>query len=418
MKPKIIPFILSHAICTILTASDGCCCKEILCEAYTPAFYDMRCDMGLSFSGDFLYWYARETDLPYAETVKAVTRSVSIPQPTNFISPVFINQPSILESAPKSTDYVKIKWNPGFRIGLSWNVSDGWDFSSYWTSYQNHTNGSTTVPPLFFSALRPFVFTTPLFPLDQQGIVPLLADPNAFGFKREGLLFQSMRAHWKLQLNMLDIELGRRYYLSCGLTMRPYAGIRGAWSHSRFTIKGKTNEFEPIPYIDGNLSSAVLLEPGYYVWKTKDGFFHNNWGAGVLAGFQPAFYVTEDFSIYANADFALLWGRYKNQIKRHYLSSFAPTVVGTTLPPVLPRGPFFPDTVFRKKSIKTFFRMSPLLDLALGLRWEGSWCCNRYRLEVSTGWEHHIWFNHNYYMHFTSTDLGLGGLTVRALFAF
>ncbi len=418
MKPKIIPFILSQAVCTGIIASGSCySCREIPCEAYTPAFYDMRCDMGLSISGDFLHWYARETDLPYAQTVKAVTRSVSLP-PGSFPGPFpIINHPSVLESAPESTHYVDIKWKPGFRLGLSLNLSDGWDLSSYWTSYHTRTKDSTSVSPFFFSALRPFIFQPALFPLNQKGIAPLLADTSAFGFIREGLLFQSMEAHWKLQLDTFDLELGRRYYLSCGLTMRPYAGVRGALSHSRLTIKGKTNEFEPIPYEAFTLAT-ILLENGYYIWKTKDGFFHNNWGIGPLAGFQPAFYVTEDFSIYANADFALLWGRYKNQTKRHYLSNFAPTTAGSTLPPVFPSPPFFPDTVYRKKSTKTFFRMNSLIDLALGLRWEGSWCCNRYRLEASAGWEHHIWFNHNYYINFTSTDLGLGGLVVRGLFAF
>ena len=40
--------------------------------------------------------------------------------------------------------------------------------------------------------------------------------------------------------------------------------------------------------------------------------------------------------------------------------------------------------------------MTGLLDLAIGLRWERTWCCDRYRTALDLGWEHHIFFDQNH----------------------
>jgi len=39
--------------------------------------------------------------------------------------------------------------------------------------------------------------------------------------------------------------------------------------------------------------------------------------------------------------------------------------------------------------------MQPVLDTAIGLRWEETWCCDRYRTALDLGWEHHIWFDYS-----------------------
>ena len=47
---------------------------------------------------------------------------------------------------------------------------------------------------------------------------------------------------------------------------------------------------------------------------------------------------------------------------------------------------------------RNFAKMSAILDLALGLRWEEQWCCYRYMTALDIGWEHHIWINHGTYV--------------------
>ena len=58
-----------------LFASSGlfadCCCepkprKCIHDEAFNPAYSRLQCDAGFSIEADFLYWFARENNMPYA----------------------------------------------------------------------------------------------------------------------------------------------------------------------------------------------------------------------------------------------------------------------------------------------------------------------------------------------------------------
>jgi len=37
----------------------------------------------------------------------------------------------------------------------------------------------------------------------------------------------------------------------------------------------------------------------------------------------------------------------------------------------------------------SFFTMSTLIDLGIGLRWEENWCCDQYRTSLDLRWEHH-----------------------------
>lgn len=48
----------------------------------------------------------------------------------------------------------------------------------------------------------------------------------------------------------------------------------------------------------------------------------------------------------------------------------------------------------QQKASNDFYTMQPILDLAIGLRWEETWCCNTYRTALDLGWEHHVWFDH------------------------
>ena len=74
--------------------------------------------------------------------------------------------------------------------------------------------------------------------------------------------------------------------------------------------------------------------------------------------------------------------------------------------------------------------MTPIIDLAIGFRWDETWCCDQYRTTLDLGWEHHIWFDQNHrnknlnnftngdvsgfgtYSE-TTGDLGLGGFVLR-----
>jgi len=35
-------------------------------------------------------------------------------------------------------------------------------------------------------------------------------------------------------------------------------------------------------------------------------------------------------------------------------------------------------------------------ELGIGLRWEETWCCDRYRTSLDLVWEHHLIFDYNH----------------------
>lgn len=361
--------------CDPCTTCEPCCVpkpkKCIDCECYSPAFYDLQCAWGAFVDAEFLYWYARETDLPYAFEVKG----------TNLGNPG--NDLIVSGSRVRTLD---VKWDPGFRVGLGWNSEcDGWDLYLNWTWYRNKKSNRTSVDPHYSSGTTTqFNFDIPSN--DQFALV----DPwinTAFGEEASTtpvasvpdtgtdslITFNSIRAKWRLQYNNIDLELGRQYWLSRCMTMRPYVGLRGAWTKTRFSVRSNRDFTSTTPLVY-NASRSF-----------RDRFTDRQWGVGFLAGFQPTFLLGCNISIYGNFDAALIWGKYKDHKKERY--SETSTVGGVNFNTYV----YGPNRVHAE-----FFTMVPIVDLAIGFRWEDTWCGDRYRTLLDLGWEHHVWFNFNH----------------------
>lgn len=411
MKDKIIALTLlafsglvaqepagSQSYTTQNDCCDPCapCCvpkpkKCIDCECYVPSYYDLQCDWGASINVDFLYWYASETNLAYAGEIFA----------TDFL----VGANTTRVSAPTAYEYINAQWKPGFRIGLGWNMEcDGWDSNLNWTYYHNKASNHTSVADFGTTA-------NPTLPL--AGQVALINPWTNLGFAAIfGKTFDNIKAKWSLNFNQIDWELGRQYWLSKCFTLRPFAALRGAWTKSTF----KTT------------SSRTPEAGGAGTTSFKDRFTNRVWGVGFLAGIQPNWFICENFAIFANMDAALLWGKFQPKKKESYTAKTGDTTVVTL------------DYVNNMSS--HFFMMQPVIDVALGLRWIETWCCDRFRTALDLGWEHHVWFDFNHRMKtnnlFAITEgtapttqsahpigfaeatgnVGMGGLVVRLRFDF
>lgn len=384
--------LIALSLCAGLIADECCdpnpCCvpepKKMICtEAYTPAFYDLQCDWGVFASVDFLYWYAGETNLQYA--VKGETSLGA--GPTDAPIKLSINDVEL--------KHLKTKWDPGVRVGLGLNLCDGWDLYANWTYYHNETHQKSSVDS----------FDSENSDVGQFALIDPWYNFNLFP---QAFLFDRISAKWILNYNVLDLELGRKFWLSNCFSLRPYVGLRGAWISTRFNV-------------DASGQSIVTgLGTDNYI-DSQDHFHNRNWGVGLSGGLQPNWYFTEEFSLFGNVEGALLWGNNKNRDKERYNL----TVIDTGLVTSLVGG------------IKNrFSRMQAALDFALGLRWEHEWCDRSMRSTLDAGWEHHIWFNYNTRVRgsdpqtaiiltsisetFNTTydevvsDLALGGLVIRA----
>jgi hypothetical protein len=381
-----------------------CCCKPccvpkpkkcIDCECYTPMYYDLQCDCGFFFEADFLYWYSRETNLSYGLEVIGFAPEVGPP-------PVATQ---VIFSLPKSYKDLKASWDPGVRIGAGMNSScDGWDYYFSWTWLKSCKSQTSNGCGETDSAVVTEAGST------------LILNPWVESAVFQTPFFSTVKAKWELTLNLFDLEIGRRYWLSRCFTMRPFLGLRGAWTETNFNIESTL----------GPITLELLQNQQE---KTCDHYNNEVWGVGIVGGFQPSWYFTPCFSLFGNVAVSALWGDYNSKKTASVFVTGDGQIEGITLSG-------------KNETHRDTSKMQSIIDLAIGLRWEDTWCCDRYRTALDIGWEHHMWINHGAYsrtlgreggailsptapsqVYPTSyvsnvTDLGFGGLVIRARFDF
>jgi len=97
-------------------------------------------------------------------------------------------------------------WDYGFRLGAGYNFAyDQWDAQLYWTWFRTENRDSVSSKS-----------EATVIPEFEAG---LLSGRNA----------NSASIHWMILMNMMDWELGRKYWVSRDLSMRPFIGFKGGW---------------------------------------------------------------------------------------------------------------------------------------------------------------------------------------------
>jgi len=376
----------SHSCC-----EEECCCSESEClpqescdlACYTPSFHNLICDIGIFMHLDFLYWYAKETDLSYAIRVKA--------QPQTLGS-------DLLLFGIKRVENLGTSWDPGVRLGIgcSSRVAD-FDLGFKWTWMKNTRCDKTSVQP-FGSAIP-----------NEAGVPFLITPWINQSFQRDSFaLYDCIKARWQLRYNQFDLELGRKYWTGPCFVIRPFIAIRGAFWDTKFDLETTLSE-------KGTVSGTF----------GKDKFDNDAWGVGFDAGFEPTWYLCSCLALYGQFDGALLWGRHKDKKREKIFMSTSEGVLQIDY-----------NNQFEEKSSQ----MTPQIDLGIGIRWEYTFCDCRYRSTLDVGWEHHILFDQSHriksldgfqesidstgsisgfrsYVE-TNGNIALGGLIIRGRFDF
>jgi len=157
--------------------------------------------------------------------------------------------------------------------------------------------------------------------------------------------WEKISASWSLQFNQLDIDLGRKYWLSQCFTLRPFAGIRLGWIDTKLQIDSSVSGWKIVE----SENTDLVVDA-----SSKTQSINSSWGAGLITGFQPNWYFCSNFILYANLDTALLWGEFKSKTKQRVTAS----------------GPDNPtDLTNSFTGSNNFYMMQPVIDLAIGLRW-------------------------------------------------
>lgn len=287
----------------------------------------------VAVTADFIYWYTEQDGMAYALTGYG----------TNPAS-------GKVYSASGS-------WEPGFKVGLGLALGhDGWDTMVQYTWIQQSVSSSVT--------------SNTLKTMWDIGSVTTISAASA---------------NTNFHFNVLDWELGRNYYISQNLTLRPHAGLKGAWQTQHFHVNYT------------NLAGTTEYE-----MKNNQKY----WAVGLRSGLNTAWHFTKEWSLFGDMALSALWANFK--VTRVDESAALPEVEGTET-----------VSLSTKNTVNT---VKPVLEMALGLRWETWFSDNDYHFMVQAGWEDQVWFSQNQMLHLTDSaahgDLGLQGLTVKVRFDF
>jgi hypothetical protein len=349
------------------------------CECFIPKYLLLQgCDTFVSV--DVLYWFAREKNLYYAvDGTMVSTGTERAPADTElFLFGYVADKYKTLET----------KWAPGVRVGAGWSSEcNDWDAEISWTYYHNEKKNSTSVPPFAFQNRSPPMLMAMPGPgqsallnpwADQSALFPITAanPPNS----SRVVFFPRIDAKWTLTLNSIDLDIGRTFWVRECFTFRPYAGIRGAWTRTQFETKSLY-----INTVSGS-SGATALQTATDLTAINR-FTDHFWGVGMHVGIEPTWIFCCNWSLFADFNAALIYGKARSKKREDYQGS-----VLTTPATSAPNG----FVNYDHDPSLSFFSMQPIFDLGMGIRWEQSWCCERFYSAIALSWEQSIWPESNF----------------------
>ncbi len=264
------------------------------------------------------------------------------------------------------------QFEPGIKAGIGVNFNhDGWDLYAQYTflAGPKETNSIAAISGTGASSLQDIAYN--------NGTDQTLSLVNA-------------SCNWEQDFNIIDLELGRDYFISRHLTLRPSTGFKTGWVNERTTISMVPTTTVPVDASSGsNRPTSVVLHQR-----------QNMWGLGIRTGLNVGWHVSKNWSFYNDFAFTALWADFSIQQKQ----SMNETVYGSMTPK------------FVNETIKTVI---PVVEAALGISYITWWEKGRYRFEVRGGWEEQIWLDFNHFTTLGGTgNLTLQGLTLKAILNF
>jgi len=284
-------------------ATDIPCCGNGLPNV--PSFSEIRCH-NVNVTVDFLYWTVEEEGIGN----------------DNWAQIAFAADPitTVLDVQVLSFDYA-----PGFRIALGYNLP-----YDYWDTRLSYT--------WFRTAAKDHIST------EGQITSPFFGNFYASNFK-----YKQASIQFSVLFNMFDCELGRKYWVSEGLSVRPFAGIKGGWIDQ--TIRTK--------WASPSLSAIENLK-------------NNFWGVGPSGGVQSQWKFgkneTQFFSFIGDFATALMWADW----------SIPDTYTNTNPQEVVIR-------------YKERYSASLIFQSFMGIGWETNFNKDRSHFAMRVGYEMQFW---------------------------
>jgi len=234
----------------------------------------------------------------------------------------------------------------GFKAGVGYNTTcDGWDFGVLWTWYHGKANSHNKAEEE-----------------DNITLLSLWSDQTTGIDTGNPLFATDIQTNWKLKLNLIDFELGRKYWNSPRVDLRPFIGLRIALLDQDYRIEQKGGTWDDSDILAIN---HIHLENDFN-------------GAGIRAGLDSNWHFGCGWSFYGDFALSQIFGRFHidhNEDDRQTVTPF--------------------DKIKVLEAKDSFKTTSLFVDLGLGLSYSVLLCDCDYGLAVSFGWEQHLFLHQN-----------------------
>lgn len=325
---------------------------------------------------DFIYFSTRVDNL--LQSQRGISTSAD---KDNYINNKKVIGQSILSDASQSTDSINHQMSPGFKVGAGLNFCyDGWDTLARYTWLHGKASQKTTNGSDSSSSFNEF---------------------SKFSIFTNGTKIGKESSDWALHFNAVDWELGREFFISPHLLLRPVFGLKGSWQAQYYNL-----------YELQLSDTTVFLTPAKTTATTEGSYAilqkQSYWGIGIRPGINTSWEICKNFSIFGDAFVSAMWSYFDNSRKDSSIqknTNQAENVLS------------FPETTLTD-TVKKIHTITPVLELALGLRYETLCSNDDYRIRLQAGWEEQVWFNHNQFILINTPNsygnLCLQGLTIEA----
>ena len=349
----------------------------------TPPYQCAENGWGVLVTAQPLYWKVSQDGLEYAITGSYDLDITTLPSNRAFY------QLDLENGKARSPDF-KYEW--GFRLGLGYKMPhDNWDVGVNWTRYHHSASDKLS------RGGDPNPNNAILAGGDSRGeyISPFWV---AKLFSAPGLVNHA-KAQWNMELDYLDAELGRKFYVSKFLVFRPFIGLRNAWIDQTYRLNFLTYNWPDDPDQIGRNMHVKMK--------------NDMWAIGGQGGFDAQWLLGKGFSICTRLGFSLLYGDFDVSYSLHdqhpvetinAVSGFFINL-GPGLSVAQAISPY--DNRFEVKN--HFHSTVYMADLFLGLCWDKSFYNDRFCISIWAGYEQGISFQQNRFMNpqydFTIIDL-------------
>ncbi|MEM7174697.1 MAG: Lpg1974 family pore-forming outer membrane protein [Chlamydiota bacterium] len=270
---------------------------------------------------------------------------------------------------------VNFDWDWGFRVGIGYNFKhDGWDLGLKYTYFK--PDDTQTVSAVGNQSTLPTEGATNLPNWITQEVQNSAERPLYFNPAYR--VAASAKKTVDITYHNLDLELGRAYYVSRALSMRPHWGVRTSWLNIESRIR-----YAETPSCPG-MDQAVFGLGCNDATVNDDSDF---WGIGPRAGVKSKWYLGNGISIFGNVAGALLFGFFdvdhceSNTLIRTETGTSNDTNIRSTNPS---------NNRFNLSADRHF--VVPTVQLFAGLRYDSYINQNKQHIGLGLGYEINYWW--------------------------